>query len=114
MAWNYSAVPKDSTTDSSGRIQPVGLKILKTFVDESGTELFTTEATIEEALVEAESGFTAEYAQAARDLFGPQLEYLLNYSTEGRQEAPSSYATVLGFELRLAVETLNRLAGISA
>lgn len=113
MAWNYNAVeiyaPEVRGVESS---LPIGLKITKTYVDDSGTELFTADSTVEEAKAEAEEGFILEYAEAARQVFSNQIAYLLNYSNGQRDLVASSDANLIGFQLRSAVEALNILAGL--
>lgn len=112
MAWNYNAVPILPLPINGVQGLPIGLKITKTYIDETGNELFTTDATVEEALVEAEEGFALEYAQAAREVFSNKLNFLLNYENNSRELAAGSDANVLGFELRKCVETLNVLSGL--
>ena len=72
MPWNYSAIEESLTTEADIWV-PVGLKIVKTFIDDSGVEILTTGASVDDAINNAEPGFAQEYYEALKTLFTDQL-----------------------------------------
>jgi hypothetical protein len=79
VPWNYSAAPEASQTESAKWL-PVGLKITKTFTDDSGTEIVTVDTTVEDAIENSEEGFPMEYYQALQTLFAEQLNSIFSHA----------------------------------
>lgn len=109
MAWDYKALPSNTGLDATGQFLVRGVKIFKSFKDESGAELVTVEATIEDAIQNAEPEFLSEYVETARLVFGEQLSHFLNYDSGVRQPVAASHATQITQLLRESIDFINKL-----
>lgn len=102
MPWDYKAV-EEVSADSIGVWVPRGLKITKTFTDDSGVELVTVDATVEDALENSEEGFDVEYYEALKDLYSRNLNTILQAGDAG--QINFSLGSILGRNLEQNLAT---------
>jgi hypothetical protein len=102
MPWDYRAV-EEIPAGSDGAWVPLGLKIIKTFTDDSGVELVTVDATLEDAVENSEEGFDVEYYEALKVLATKNLATILESSDSG--SINFSLGSILGRKLEQNLAT---------
>lgn len=107
MSWVYKAELFGVEQTSDGIPCPRGIKIVKTFVGDSGEELVTTDSTPEEAAQNGGEEFLLDYIELARTNFTEYLNHLLNYENGVREPAASTMVGDFSYYLRDVVVAIN-------
>lgn len=111
MPWNFDAEPSNSSNYGDGTPLAYGVKITKTFLDDSGVEVVKVDTNYKDAIENAPSNFAEEYLAKCYEVFSAQMVLPFTESEGSRVYFNPQFATALGDYLREAIVTLNELNG---